>query len=290
MLAHWAARAGTLDDLRKRVEARQGQATAALSGQVLLAQLALAARDWPAAGKALEGLAVRLKKDTLQNSAALACLAALPALDQPETAGPGRAVLEVAVKNLAGSQGAEPLAGLHLALAQASFRAGQVAEGRKQMQSYHSVLTRTMANYGGDYGLYVRKQHLQQVATEYARAGQTADALDTLGQFVDAPAYRGGDPALGNVLTLLARHFSALPARERYDQLKAWSLPAANSKSVRLLATFVPEDVPPAIFGTFATSAFDEGVVSTAGMLLAAAREADALDDLAREAARVAEE
>ena len=204
-LAHWAARAGTLDDLQQRVEARQGQPTADFSGQVLLAQLAFAARDWPTAVKRLEGLETRLKKDTLQNSASLACLAALPALERPETAQAARAVLELAVKNLAASQGTEPLAGLHLALAHASFQAGQVAEGRKQVQSYHTVLTRTMPNYGGDYALRVRKQHLQQVAAAYARDGQAADALDILGQFIDAPAYRGGDPPLGNVLTLLAR-------------------------------------------------------------------------------------
>ncbi len=158
------------------------------------------------------------------------------------------------------------------------------------MQNYQNVLMRSMGNYGGDYGLYVRKQNLQKVAAEYARAGQWSDALDVLGQLVDAPAYRGGDPPLGNVLTRLARQFATLPARERYDRLKAWTMPAANRKSVRLLATFVPEDVPPAVFGEFPTSAFDAGIASTAGMLIDAAREAETIDELAREAAQLADQ
>src|SRR6185312_6047764 len=47
--------------------------------------------------------------------------------------------------------------------------------------------------------------------------------------------------------------------------------------------SLVPVDVPPAPFGTFPTSGFDDGVVSTAVMLIDAAREADKLDELARE-------
>jgi tetratricopeptide (TPR) repeat protein len=290
LLARWAARAGRLDDLRQRIETRKGQASAELASRVLLCQRAMAARDWIEASKTIAALADQLQKDTLQNSATLACLAALPALDLPETAEPARAVLELAVKNLAAKTETEPLADLHLVLAHADFKANQADEGRKQMQNYQNVLMRNIGNYGGDYGLYVRKQNLQKVAAEYARAGQWSDALDVVGQFVDAPAYRGGDPPLGNVLTRLARQFATLPARERYDRLKTWTMPAANRKSVRLLATFVPEDVPPAVFGTFPTSAFDAGIASTAGMLIAAAREGGTIDELAREAAQLADQ
>jgi tetratricopeptide (TPR) repeat protein len=290
MLARWAARAGKLDDLRQRIETRKGQASADLASEVLLTQRALAGRDWPEAARTLTGLESRLRKDTLQNSAMLACLAALPALDFPETAAPARAVLELAVKNLASRSESEPLADLHCVLAHADFKANRVAEGRKQMQNYQNVLMRNIGNYGGDYGLYVRKQNLQKVAAEYARAGQWSDALDLLGQFVDAPAYRGGDPSLGNIVTMLARQFATLPARERYDRLKAWTMPAANRRSVRLLASFVPEDVPPAVFGTFPTSAFDAGIASTAGMLIASAQEAETLDELAREATQLADQ
>ena len=292
MLVRWAARAGKLDDLRKQIETRTNAAKPDLAARVLMTQWALAARDWAEARRALASLADRLKSDMLQHSAESACLAAIPALDHPETAEAARAVLDQALKVLASASNPEkePLAGLHLALARAHFHAGQPAEGRKQMKSYQTILMRNVPNYSGDYGHDARKQNLQAIAREYANAGQWSDALDTLGEFVDAPAYRGGDPSIGNVLTKVARQLSARPARERYDVLKSWTLPASNRRSVRLLATYVPEDVPPAVFGDFKTSTFEAGVAGTAGMLIAAAREAETLDDLAREVATLAEQ
>src|SRR5262249_4258402 len=63
-----------------------------------------------------------------------------------------------------------------------------------------------------------------------------------------------------------------------------------SRKSVRLLASFVPEDTPPEIFGKFATRSFEGGVASTAGLLIESAREAGTLDALAQEAAKLASE
>ena len=111
--------------------------------------------------------------------------------------------------------------------------------------------------------------------------------LDTLGEYVDAPPYRGGEPSLGNIVTRLTLWLAGLPPRERYDRIKAWSLPTANRSSVRLLATYVPEDAPPAVFGNFKSTTFDGGMASTAAMLIDSARAVDALDDLARQAAEL---
>jgi tetratricopeptide (TPR) repeat protein len=289
ILVRWAAAGGALDDLRQQIKARQAQPGAELPAQVLTALWALGAGDRSMAPQAIAALEPLLKKDASQHAAELACLAALPALDAPEMVPPALAVLGLAVKNFgaATATATEPLAGLQIALARACFRVGKVEEGRSHVREYHAVLTRTMPNYGGDYGLYVRKQHLQQVGDEYARAGQWSDVLDTLGEFVDAPPYRGGEPSLGNVVTRLAVWLAGLPPRERYDRIKAWTLPTANRSSVRLLATYVPEDAPPAVFGNFKSTTFDGGMASTAAMLIEAARAVDALDDLARQAAEV---
>jgi tetratricopeptide (TPR) repeat protein len=290
LLARWAVRAGKVDDLRKRVEARQNQAAAEVPAQVVLGRLGLASHDPAAVSKALEALGRRLQKDTLQTSAELACHVAVPALDVRDAAPSAVPVIEHAQRNLGTTSNEEPLASLHRSLARYFFRAGKPEDGRKQVQAYHGVLDRTMPNYGGDYGLYVRKEHLVRVASEYAKAGQWSDTLDMLGRYVDAPAYRGGDPSLGNVMTLLARQLAGQAAKERYDRLLAWTLPTANRKSVRLLASFVPEDTPPEVFGKFPTSTFDAGVAGTAGMLIQAAREAGTLETLAAEATKLADQ
>jgi hypothetical protein len=291
-LVRWAARAGALDDLQRRVEARQDAPAAALAARVLLGRVALARGDRAAAARAIAALEPLLTKDASDHAAELACLAAVPALEIPETRDHALAVLGLAAKNLGAKTETEtePLAGLHLALAHACFRAGKVDEGRKHIKDYHDVLTRTMPRYVGDYTLFVRKQHLQQVAREYARAGQWDDVLETIGQYVDAPSYRGSDPPLGTVLTKLARWLATLTPRARYDRLKTWSLPAARGKPIRLLATFVPQDAPPDVFGDFSTPKFEAAVASTAGMLIAAARESGSLDELAQEVTTLARE
>ncbi len=288
ILAEWAARAGKADELRARLEARRTEALAELPARVLLAQLDLATRDHGRANASLKALDERLSKDSLETSAVLACHVAVYGLEQPESAPAALALLEHAVKNMSTSSSEEPLGGLHIRLARAQYAAGRPREGRQHILEFQKVLARSMPNYGGDYGLYVRKEHLQRVALEFAREGQWADTLDLLGQFVDAPVYRGGDPGLGNVLARLGREYSTLTPRQRYDQLKAWSLPTANRKSIRLLASYVPRDVPPPIFGKFDNSAFDHGVASTVGMLIQAARELGVLDELAGEAASLA--
>src|SRR5205814_8917618 len=81
LLAEAAAQAGKLDDLRRRAEARQDQPLGELSARVLLAHAALAGGDTARAAAALDWLAQRLQKDTLQTTAELVCHAALPALE-----------------------------------------------------------------------------------------------------------------------------------------------------------------------------------------------------------------
>ncbi len=288
-LVRWAVRAGRVDDLKARIDARRGEKLAELEADVLTALLAEAAHDSTLLSSKLDTLLARLKRDSLETTAEEACLVAMPVLDDPKAGAKALAVLTQATNNLANTSGTEPLSSLRRTLAHAHFAAGNAEEGRKQLREYQAVLMRTMPNYGGDYGLYVRKQNIQKVAAEYARSGQWADTLNALGEFVDAPAYRGGDPQLGTVLTMLARKFAEVPAKERYESLKAWTMPTDNRQSIRLLASFVPLDTPPKAFGTFPTSMFDDGVASTAGMLLSAAREADTLDDLSRELQNLAD-
>src|SRR5204863_330236 len=76
-----------------------------------------------------------------------------------------------------------------------------------------------------------------------------SEALDVLGQFVDAPTWSNGDPPLGNVVSLVARQVAARPVAEQYERLRAWTMPTADRRSIRLLAAFIPEDGPPAVFG-----------------------------------------
>src|SRR5207248_649437 len=140
----------------------------------------------------------------------------------------------------------------------------------------------------GDAGVV---QQAQQVAREFIRGGMLADALDLMGIVVDLPPTQQRSvptDVLGELTGVFYRQFATRPAKERYDLLKPWSLPTASRKSVRLLGAFVPTDAPPPVFGT--PTVPPDGVVSTAGLLIDAARETGQLDALAAELKKLVDE
>src|SRR5262249_55748538 len=147
-------------------------------------------------------------------------------------------LIERVVKNLSTQQGEEPVGSLALALARFHFGKKNVAEARKQIHEYLRILDQQNVRYGS--GLARRRQQLQLGALEFAKAGQLADALDLFGQAADLSNLaqsRGGEVTLSALIATLGRLLPALPAAERYETLKAWTLPAATRKAVRLVGS-----------------------------------------------------
>ena len=73
-----------------------------------------------------------------------------------------------------------------------------------------------------------------------------------------------------------------VPAEHRYLLLKTWTLPKDSRHSVRLLAVLVPHDGPPPEFNAVPSrDVARQGVLSSADLLIDAAREAGKLDELA---------
>jgi tetratricopeptide (TPR) repeat protein len=280
MLAGWAAKAGKGDDVRKAIDARQAQTLAELPARVLLAQLGMAGKDARMTAEALDWLAARLQKDKLQNTADLACHAALPALDTPDVAKVAYAVVERAAKNLTGQNGNDN-GTLLLTLARYQLERKQVEEGKKLLGEFRTQLLRTALRNGGNLA---QLDQFQAMAREFLRAGLVPDTLDLFGQYIDAlevfkldePPQTPGINALGTSFT---RQFSGLPAKERYALMKEWSLPDELRRSVRLNAGFGPAEVPPEAFGKFPAPA--DGVLGSPVALIDAARDAGKLDELA---------
>ena len=293
MLATSAVRAGKVDDLKRVLSSRQGQVMAELPATVLTAQLALAANEPVAATSALKGIAARLKNDSSRNTSELSCLAALPALErqEPELAKAAIEVLDAGAKTLENSGQPEPLGSLLLMLARRQFQLGDVAAGRSRLESYLEASEKSTLNYGGDYPLYLRKQNLERVAAEYARAGLWSDALLALGRFVDAPAYSRGDPPVDDTLVRLLHQLEGKPAPERYETLRAWTMPAKDRRVARILTSMAVSNVAPSVFVKAATApkskveppdqASGRSFVSTAVALIDAARDTGKLDLLA---------
>ncbi len=302
LLAIAAVHAGKVDDLKAAIAARQGQVLADLPAKVLSAQLALAGTDSAQSVAAIKTISTRLKTDTSRATAELACHAALPALGrhEPALAGAALDVLDTCVKGLETSGQPEPLGTLLLVLARRQFQLGDAPGGRKRLEAYLEAMEKNTVRYAGDYPLYLRKQQLERIAAEYARAGLWTDALASLARFVDAPAYSYGDPPVDDVLVRLLRQIEASPAKERYQILHDWTMPAQDRRVARILTSLAAGDMAPEAFsqvgsdnkrpGTPGFSSADTGgMVSTASALIEAARQAGALDQLGQEAAAAAE-
>jgi hypothetical protein len=283
-LVLWTVRAGQADDLRRRIEERKQNQAARGPAETLLALLASADGKSETVKLVLDAMGARLKRDTLQTSAELACHAALPALADPAAAETAAAVLATAIQNLRSGplQSEEPIGSLIRTLARYQFEHGHAAEGRKTLQEYQAALEPLWARFTGDYPLFLRKQALAVVLSEYLRVGLWADSLAVLGDFADTADYRAGTPVVSGSLAALGRQLVTQPAVERYALLRDWTMPTASRKSVRLLVSFVPGDEPPAVFKVKPLPAsWAGGLASSAALLIDAAREAGQLDALA---------
>ena len=122
------------------------------------------------------------------------------------------------------------------------------AAGRKQLEAYLESAEKSSVRYAGDYVMYVRKQQLERVAGEYARAGLWADAMSTLGRFLDTPSYSGGDPPVDNTLLRVLARIGSSPVQDQYKTLHAWTMPEKDRQAVRILTSPGARVSVPSIF------------------------------------------
>jgi hypothetical protein len=270
-LARRAVAAGRAAELRERLAARPARGSTSTASLVLLALLAQAEGNQDAATSALDALGKQLQNNPLQASAELACHAAIPPLaGAPGSAETAAAILARAAGAFATGEAGEPLGTLLLTLARFRLGRGDVAAGRKHLDEFLGAAERATSRPGGD-PLDRRKGAYEAVASELLAAGRWADALDALGPLADASG--SGSETAGRAIAAVARLAARSPAAERFERLRAWTLPTSARRSVRVLAGLVPD-----------------GVADTASLLIAAARDAGKLDALADEARALADQ
>ena len=284
-LVDWAMRAGKVEDLRQRIEARVGRPLAEVAARFLLAELALASRDSKRAVEALDGLRVRLERESVAADAELACQVAFVGLERDETMAAGSALLEIAIKALSSS--AQPTERerlmmrssnpsedrvrlLRVELARARFRAKDIEGGRKLLRQVAEV-DRPTPNPRFS-SLQSPEPFLNPALAEAVTAKLWPEAWELLGRWVDKADIRyfyNLFPAAS--YARMADELARRPAAARYDLLKSWVFPTDSTRTFRL-AMLTEGDVP--------TSRHD-GPADTFALLIEAAREANTLDALA---------
>jgi tetratricopeptide (TPR) repeat protein len=292
LLVKAAVKGNKVDEVKQLLEPKMKQPLDELSARVLLAQLALATRDNALAAQQIELLSKRLQQDSLQNSSELACHVAIPALSQTELRPTAMALLERAVDHFTqnatqGRGGAqeEPLRSFRFALARLHFQNKNVEGGKKQLEEYLNYLTPAYARYGGNYGQYRRRVELMKIAAEYARAGLRTESLECLGRYADLPIINNyGQEGPSRAGTTILSGLATIPSAERYELLKAWSLPTAERKSIRVIGNLIAGDTAPSSFdalrGDVPRGPRVPELASTADLLVAAAAETRQLDEL----------
>ena len=237
----------------------------------------------------------RLKLDSLQNTSELACHVALPAITLPDAPPIAIELVAQAVDRLhksilttRGSNQQEPVTSLTFRLAHHHFQGGKIAEGKKLLESYLALQGPMWSNYGGDYPAYQRKLAMLKIAGEFARAGLKSESLEMFGRFADATTsrdYQVGGP--GKEGAALLNSLASLEPSERYDLLKAWSMPTKDRLSVRFIASLVAGDKAPAAFdaarGATPRAARQTQFLGTADLLVAAAAATGKVNELQRE-------
>lgn len=288
VLVRWAKLAGQTDDLLKRIEARRAEPMAELPAWVLKVQIATALNDPKAIREGLDWLADRLRKDSLQTTAELACHAALPLLKDHESGEAAADVVDQAIESMLGPSGnAQIGTELALVMARRHFADGRADRAADLLQRFQSAREKPAGmNLGAntEQAAYLSKHAQALVAAEYARAGRLDDALTRLGQLCDAPPI-SNEPDVREALSAVALMLRRLPAAERYEKLKTWTLPVEGRKLARMLMTSLRTEGPPPPFPQDDT-ADPEGLIGTSGLLIQAAVEAKKLDELAQAAAQ----
>ncbi len=280
LLVEWSVRAGRTAELAQQIAARKATPNDVLAGEVLSVQLAVAQRDRAAAMRHLAAIDAVLESGQVAALTQAAAHAAGSAFDDPELTDAAAAIFAKIgqAPNFAANQ---PLSVL---LANHAIRRGDLASAQAVVERYVSKRQASYANYGNDYGLYLAQQDLAWAADVLSRAGDVATTLAALARFADAPRYRNMEPSITVPAALLVRQARALPAAERYQLLRDWTLPTESRRSVRQVTAADPGQTVPAPFLSPGDPPYEpvagERTASSLSLLIEAAAEAGQLDEL----------
>lgn len=248
-LVDWAARAEKLADLSDRVSARKKNPQAQVPAVVLQTLIDLRAKKLEAARADLEELSKAVERGASSQMVQVACLAALPASERSELEEPAFKILQAAVRQL--NQHNTDNDELSLGGIVGKVNSHLAKEPDKVKSFFDTFLAGRQAHYsryGGNYGLYIQWQDWARVANEAARAGTPTVALDYMGRATDYTHENYSRPSLTTALARSIRLLRALPAKERYDAWRDWTLPAKTRLTLRVVAEWTEPTTAPDIF------------------------------------------
>jgi tetratricopeptide (TPR) repeat protein len=258
LLVEWAIRAGRTAEVERQVAARQATPSDVVAGQVLVAQLAVAGGQTDRARETLQSIAALVERSKLASLSGLGGHAAAAALDQPQLVSAALPLVEkLAVGPAQQSRNYVPAGGPgpyspQTILTRHHVQSGDTAAATAQVDRYLQSRQEFYARYSGDSAVQYQRRDLAWAANELARSGNLPATLAVLGRFADmTTTSREQNTYISVALWHLMQQAKKLPASERYELLRDWTLPTKDRRSVRVALGFDGGQPIPSLF--FAT-------------------------------------
>ncbi len=243
VLVQWALRSDQSEQLSAELEARKKNSRAKIAALVLQTQMALSQNKLDDAKTALVELAKEVKQRGLPPIVQLACHAALPASEHESLAKPAFEILQAAIN-------------MNVQSAAASSNNGQLSLGRLVSKVNRHLATDPQqvseffekyligrqsryASHSGSYRQHLQRQDLAAIAEEAAKTGLPHIALDYMARVADLSISRYSRPSTAIAMAVIYREMSRLPAEQRYEAWRNWTLPAKGRQTVRFTADWV---------------------------------------------------
>ena len=139
------------------------------------------------------------------------------------------------------------------------------------------------SRYGSDYGLYVQRNDLANLAQQASNLKMPQLAMDYMGRACDLEVTEYGPINLQQTLATTIRALRDLPAAERYQLWYQWTMPVEGRQTLRtLFETQSSSMVPQTFFAEerLFNAQLRQPLLSNFSELVDAAREANQLQDL----------
>lgn len=295
-LVHSAAAASQMEDLATAIATRQSN-TARIPNMVLNSLISLNQDNVQQAEQDLNELNSLLQNGIPSNDQQVVFLAAVRAFQTP-TLKPAafpilRQILQLDLQaSSAGNRQPQLDGKLATMVNQYLSETGDQKSVRDYFESVMASRQAYYSRFSGDYGLQMQWRDLGTMSQQAANLKMPDLALEFLGRACDFDVANSSRPNMATSLASVVRHLRTLPAAQRYEQWRAWTMPIEGRQTLRVLyETYSPTQVPLA----FATAdhplenQLDSRVLSNLAELVDAAKQADTLNDLRKEVQALAD-
>ncbi len=228
LLVDWAKKAGSMEDLKAQVEARQKNPSSQVAGSTLLTLIAIATEKMDDAKASLDQLLQQSQKGNSKVLLQLACHAAIPATNfeslRPVAFAICRKFLEQQTQVTTVESETEPSMPDKLADKVTRYLAstGDTESVKNYFESLMSARQLSYSRYGGSYGIYRQMQDAASFAGDAARIGMPSLALDFLGRALDMETREYSKPSSRLPLTIIFQHLMTKSPQERYQAWHDW--------------------------------------------------------------------